>query len=266
MPDECGRQWSNCIYHANGRIRSLRYTGGGWCRIHEYLFHPWQCGAENPEPTGVFPFFAQETEAPDCRSAGMYGRTSKKWTDWKASCRPGGRPGCLPDPPRPGWSRRSGRKGHQCGTFYDRNLPRRDSFTHLRKPYFRFCFHHARMQQFLPLLYRALHTRTWTQPWRGKHIERSTRPATKRLQGSNPVGAKCQLIPFWKRGPDSDLPHAAPYRGRSGARHARTFYHFTPQRHEWRNASCHRRSAQCMQAHPLARTERKFTHPKTNEP
>ena len=58
----------------------------------------------------------------------------------------------------------AGEKSHQCGTFYYGNVPRRDTFTHLRKPYFRLCFHHARMQQFLPLLYCALHTRTGTQP------------------------------------------------------------------------------------------------------
>ena len=38
-------------------------------------------GTENPEPTGVFPFFAQKAKKPDCGRTGMHGRTSEKRTD-----------------------------------------------------------------------------------------------------------------------------------------------------------------------------------------
>ena len=70
----------------------------------------------------------------------------------------------VPHPARPDWSGRGRGKSHQCGTFHYGNLPRRHPFTHLRKPHFRLRVHHARVQQFLPLLYCALYTRTRTQP------------------------------------------------------------------------------------------------------
>ena len=41
------------------------------------LFYPRQCGAEDPEPPGVFPLAEEKEKAPDCGCTGLYGRTGK---------------------------------------------------------------------------------------------------------------------------------------------------------------------------------------------
>ena len=71
-------------------------------------------------------------------------------------------------------------------------LSRHRATTTAWRTYRRICQHHERMQQLLPLLHRALYTRTRTVTRRGKHTPRSERPARQRLQRGDSAGTKRQ--------------------------------------------------------------------------
>ena len=166
-PDECGRQWSNCIYHANGGYSPCDTLEGWWCRVHEHLLHPRQCGQKI---LNRLEFFHSLRKKAENLIVGVYWDVwPDRWkrTDWKTSCRLISRSGCLPWPSRPGAV--EAEKSHQCGTFYYELTVM--WFLHA---YFAGTISQASFPSCEDATISAIncivpYTRTGTQPWRGKY-------------------------------------------------------------------------------------------------
>ena len=152
----------------------------------------------------------------------------------------------------------------------DRDLPGCNPAAYRPRPHQRICQHHARMQQLLPLLHRALHPRARALTRCRQHPARGGRPARPGLPRGDAAWPECQFL--WTlarrqaRGGLHILRPAAAACGALGARYARALYHLQPRGYDRRHTLRHCRGAQSLPPHTLPGTERLQQDTPSDEP
>ena len=174
MPDECGRFGGCGIDFGNGGLRAHRRVGKSRCSAAQHLLHSRQRRAENLLALAVPGIATPPAQGctPDYRCDRLHGRTCAANAAERLRRGRGGRSGCLPAAARAVRRGRDGPQGHERGAEHHRNLPQRGAASHRCQPSERLREHHARVQQLLLLLHRALHPRPRAFASRRQHPAR----------------------------------------------------------------------------------------------